>query len=72
MEANHLSKGDVVLVKSRRRKRGTPLVVVVDSDIVDDTVHFNKVARQNLRVRTGDKVTIRKIHDIEYVSTTSI
>jgi translation initiation factor IF-1 len=72
MEAYHLSPGDVVLVKSRRRKIGTPLVVLLDSDVTDDIVHFNKVAQRNLRVRTGDKVTIRTVPDIKYVSTTGL
>lgn len=62
MEKLQLFRGDAVLVKGKKRK-DTVLVVLADDDMEDGACRINRVARNNLRVRLGDLVTIHPCPD---------
>ncbi|CAO3685627.1 unnamed protein product [Umbelopsis ramanniana] len=65
MEALQLFKGDVALIKGKKR-RDTVLIVLADDDLEDNKVRINKVVRNNLRIRLGDVVSIHPCPDIKY------
>ncbi|KAG9066045.1 AAA ATPase cdc48 [Linnemannia hyalina] len=65
MEKLQFFRGDMVLVKGKKR-RDTVLIVLADDSIEDSKVRINKVVRQNLRVRLGDVVSLHTCTDIKY------
>lgn len=71
MEKLQLFRGDAVLVKGKKRK-DTVLVVLADDDMEDGACRINRVARNNLRVRLGDLVTIHPCPDIKFASRISV
>ncbi|KAG0377582.1 AAA ATPase cdc48, partial [Mortierella sp. AD032] len=65
MEKLQFFRGDMVLVKGKKR-RDTVLIVLADDSVEDSKVRINKVVRQNLRVRLGDVVSLHTCTDIKY------
>ncbi|KAF9900933.1 AAA ATPase cdc48 [Lobosporangium transversale] len=65
MERLQFFRGDMVLVKGKKR-RDTVLIVLADDSIEDSKVRINKVVRNNLRVRLGDVVSLHTCTDIKY------
>ncbi|KAF9431457.1 AAA ATPase cdc48 [Entomortierella beljakovae] len=65
MEKLQFFRGDMVLVKGKKR-RDTVLIVLADDSIEDSKIRINKVVRQNLRVRLGDVVSLHPCTDIKY------
>ncbi|KAF9436823.1 AAA ATPase cdc48 [Entomortierella beljakovae] len=65
MEKLQFFRGDMVLVKGKKR-RDTVLIILADDSIEDSKVRINKVVRQNLRVRLGDVVSLHPCSDIKY------
>ncbi|KAF9974863.1 AAA ATPase cdc48 [Actinomortierella ambigua] len=65
MEKLQFFRGDMVLVKGKKR-RDTVLIVLADDTVEDSKVRINKVVRQNLRVRLGDVVSLHTCTDIKY------
>lgn len=53
------------LVKGKKRK-DTVLIVIADEELEDGVARINRVARNNLRVRLGDVITIHPLPDIKY------
>ncbi|KAJ2716467.1 AAA ATPase cdc48 [Coemansia spiralis] len=60
-----LFRGDTILVKGKKRK-DTVLLVLPDEDCEDNKIRLNRVARNNLRTRLGDIVSIHALPDIQY------
>lgn len=67
VEKLELFRGDTVLVKGKKR-HDTVLIVLIDEELPDGVCRINRVARNNLRVRLGDLVTIHACPDIKYAS----
>ncbi|KAG0272153.1 AAA ATPase cdc48 [Linnemannia exigua] len=65
MEKLQFFRGDMVLVKGKKR-RDTVLIVLADDSVEESKVRINKVVRQNLRVRLGDVVSLHTCTDIKY------
>ncbi|KAF9570464.1 AAA ATPase cdc48 [Mortierella alpina] len=65
MERLQFFRGDMVLIKGKKR-RDTVLIVLADDSVEDSKVRINKVVRQNLRVRLGDVVSLHTCTDIKY------
>ncbi|KAF9289031.1 AAA ATPase cdc48, partial [Mortierella alpina] len=81
MEKLQFFRGDMLLVKGKKR-RDTVLIVLADDSVDDNKVRINKVkinfayttayvlraavVRQNLRVRLGDVVSLHSCPDIKY------
>ncbi|KAF8936545.1 transitional endoplasmic reticulum ATPase [Dissophora ornata] len=65
MEKLQFFRGDMVLVKGKKR-RDTVLIVLADDSVEDSKVRINKVVRNNLRVRLGDIVSLHTCTDIKY------
>ncbi|KAF9964568.1 AAA ATPase cdc48 [Mortierella alpina] len=65
MEKLQFFRGDMVLIKGKKR-RDTVLIVLADDSVEDSKVRINKVVRQNLRVRLGDVVSLHSCTDIKY------
>jgi Cell division protein 48 (CDC48), N-terminal domain len=49
-----------VLIKGKKRRQ-TVCVVLSDDDCPEGHIRMNKVARQNLRVRLGDVVSVHQV-----------
>lgn len=65
MEKLTLFRGDTILVKGKKR-RETVLILLSADEQEDHKIKLNKVARNNLRVRLGDVVSVHACHDIKY------
>ncbi|KAG0323594.1 AAA ATPase cdc48 [Dissophora globulifera] len=65
MEKLQFFRGDMVLVKGKKR-RDTVLIVLADDSVEDSKIRINKVVRNNLRVRLGDVVSLHTCTDIKY------
>ncbi|KAL9937119.1 hypothetical protein V8E36_004354 [Tilletia maclaganii] len=65
MEELGLFRGDTVLIRGKKR-RDTVLICLTDETTEDVKIRLNKVARNNLRVKLGDLVTVHSCHDIKY------
>lgn len=63
----NLFRGDIVVVKGKKRK-DTVLIVMLDAELADGVARLNRVARNNLRVRIGDVVTVHACADIKYAT----
>jgi hypothetical protein len=62
---NH-SAFELVLSSSGKKRRDTVLIVLSDDNIEDGKITMNKVARNNLRVKLGDIVSVHACNDIKY------
>ncbi|RPA77981.1 AAA ATPase [Ascobolus immersus RN42] len=71
METLQLFRGDTVLVKGKKRKQ-TVLLVLADDELDDSSARLNRVARNNLRVRHGDVISIHPCPDIKYAKRISV
>eukprot|EP00043_Microstomoeca_roanoka_P005056 m.53342 g.53342 ORF g.53342 m.53342 type:complete len:807 (+) comp12792_c0_seq1:318-2738(+) len=65
MDELGLFHGDVTLIKGKRKK-DTVCIALPDPTCQDDRVRLTRVARNNLRVRIGDVVSIQPFPDIPY------
>ncbi|KAK0526478.1 AAA ATPase cdc48 [Tilletia horrida] len=65
MEELGLFRGDTVLIRGKKR-RDTVLICLSEETTEDSKIRLNKVARNNLRVKLGDLVTVHACHDIKY------
>ncbi|KAM0864636.1 hypothetical protein ACQ4PT_043796 [Festuca glaucescens] len=65
MEELSIFKGDVVLLKGKRR-RTTGCIVVPDDTCEEHKLKINRVARSNLRVRIADVVSVHLCPDAKY------
>ncbi|KAI9504576.1 P-loop containing nucleoside triphosphate hydrolase protein [Coemansia spiralis] len=60
-----LFRGDVILVKGKKRK-DTVLIITSSEECEDNKIQLHRVARNNLRTRLGDIVSIHPLPDIKY------
>ena len=60
-----LFRGDTVLLKGRKR-RETVCIALSDDTCPNDRIRMNRVVRNNLRVRSGDVVSIQSCPDVKY------
>ncbi|KAJ1665085.1 AAA ATPase cdc48 [Coemansia sp. RSA 1813] len=58
-----LFRGDIILVKGKKRK-DTVLIILTSDDCDDNKIQLNRVARNNLRTRLGDIVSIHPLSNI--------
>ncbi|KZV61095.1 AAA ATPase [Peniophora sp. CONT] len=65
METLELFRGDTVIVRGKKRK-DTVLICVSSDDVEEGRIQLNKVARNNLRVKLGDLVSVHACNDIKY------
>merc|ERR1711988_1167336 len=65
LEELQLFRGDTVILKGKRRKE-TVAIVLADESCPDGHVQMNRVVRNNLRVRSGDVVSVNPLPDIKY------
>ncbi|XP_062510149.1 transitional endoplasmic reticulum ATPase-like isoform X2 [Corticium candelabrum] len=65
MDELQLFRGETVMLTAKIRLK-TVCIVMPDDSASDNYVRMNRVARQNLRVRLGDVVSIRACPDIKY------
>src|SRR5690348_11106714 len=65
MDELGLFRGDTILLRGKKR-RDTVLICLSDENTEDSKIRLNKVARNNLRVKLGDLVSIHACHDIKY------
>ncbi|ODV85968.1 hypothetical protein CANARDRAFT_7327 [[Candida] arabinofermentans NRRL YB-2248] len=71
MELLQLFRGDAALIKGKKRK-DTVLIVLADDDMEDGVCRINRVARNNLRVRLGDVVSIHPCPEIKFATRISV
>ncbi|CAF4112182.1 unnamed protein product [Rotaria sordida] len=65
MDELQLCRGDTVLLKGKKR-RETICIVVADNTCPNDHIRMNRVVLNNLRVRSGDIVSIQVCQDVKY------
>ncbi|RLN42506.1 hypothetical protein C2845_PM01G02720 [Panicum miliaceum] len=65
MEKLSIYRGDVVLLKGKRR-RDTVCVALPDEECGEGKILIGKVLRSNLRVRLADVVSVHPCHDAQY------
>ncbi|CAF1263614.1 unnamed protein product [Adineta steineri] len=65
MDDLHLFRGDTVLLKGKKR-RETICIVLADDNCSNERILMNRVVRNNLRVRSGDIVSIQACSDAKY------
>ena len=65
METLSLFRGDTIIVKGKKR-RDTVLICLSSDDVEEGRIQMNKVARNNLRVKLGDLVSVHQCLDIKY------
>ncbi|KAF7028778.1 hypothetical protein CFC21_040644 [Triticum aestivum] len=65
MEKLSIYKGDIVLLKGKRR-HNTVYVALPDDTCEGHKLRINKVARSNLRVRIADVVSVHLCHDAKF------
>ncbi|CAF4192845.1 unnamed protein product, partial [Rotaria sordida] len=65
MDELQLFRGDTVLLKGKKR-RETICIVLADDTCPNDHIRMNRVVRNNLRVRSGDIVSIQACQDVKY------
>ncbi|RLN18376.1 hypothetical protein C2845_PM02G37850 [Panicum miliaceum] len=65
MEKLSIYRGDVVLLKGKRR-RDTVCMALPDEECGEGKILIGKVARSNLRVRLADVVSVHPCHDARY------
>ena len=65
MDELNLFRGDTVLLKGKKRKE-TTCIVLLDDTVPPEKVRMNRVVRNNLRVRLGDVVALTECPDVKY------
>ncbi|CAF3940041.1 unnamed protein product [Rotaria sordida] len=65
MDELHLFRGDAVLLKGKKR-RETICTLLADNTCPNDHIRMNRVIRYNLRVRSGDIISIQVCQDVKY------
>jgi transitional endoplasmic reticulum ATPase len=65
MDELQLFRGDTVMLKGKKR-RETICIVLADDTCPNDRIRMNRVVRNNLRVRSGDVVSIQGCQDVKY------
>ncbi|CAF4601540.1 unnamed protein product, partial [Rotaria magnacalcarata] len=65
MDELQLMRGDTVTLKGKRR-RETICIVLADDTCQNDRIRMNRVVRNNLRVRSGDIISIQASTDVKY------
>lgn len=65
MDELGLFHGDVTLIKGKR-KQDTVCIALPDAACAEDKIRLTRVARNNLRVRIGDIVSLQPFADIPY------
>ncbi|CAF4005703.1 unnamed protein product, partial [Rotaria sp. Silwood1] len=60
-----LFRGDTVLLKGKKRHE-TICIILADDTCPNDYIRMNRVVRNNLRVRSGDIVSIQGCQDVKY------
>ncbi|CAF1575355.1 unnamed protein product [Rotaria magnacalcarata] len=65
MDELQLFRGDTVTLKGKKR-RETICIVLADDACPNDHIRMNRVVRNNLRVRSGDIVSIQACSDVKY------
>lgn len=65
MDELQLFRGDTVILKGKKR-RETVCIVLSDDGCPHDRIRMNRVVRNNLRVRSGDIVSVQACPDIKY------
>ncbi|KAK7354025.1 hypothetical protein VNO80_19481 [Phaseolus coccineus] len=65
MEKLQLYRGDIVLIKGKKR-RDTVCIVLVDEHCDEPKIRMNKVVRANLRVRLGDVVSVNQCPNVKF------
>ncbi|CAF0823596.1 unnamed protein product [Adineta steineri] len=65
MDELQLFRGDTVLLKGKKR-RETICIVLADDNCSNERILMNRVVRNNLRVRSGDIVSIQACSDAKY------
>ncbi|KAF8336192.1 P-loop containing nucleoside triphosphate hydrolase protein [Amanita rubescens] len=65
METLSLFRGDTIIVRGKKR-RDTVLICLSSDDVEEGRIQMNKVARNNLRVKLGDLVSVHQCLDIKY------
>ncbi|CAF1197457.1 unnamed protein product [Adineta steineri] len=65
MDELHLFRGDTVLLKGKKR-RETMCILLADDNCSYERILMNRVVKHNLRVRSGDIVSIQGCSDAEY------
>jgi transitional endoplasmic reticulum ATPase len=65
MDELQLYRGDTVLLKGKKR-RETICIVLADDTCPNDHIRMNRVVRNNLRVHSGDIVSIQGTQDVKY------
>lgn len=65
MDELQLFRGDTVMLKGKKR-RETICIVLADDTCPNDRIRMNRVVRNNLRVRSGDIVSIQGCQDVKY------
>ncbi|KAJ2388977.1 AAA ATPase cdc48, partial [Coemansia sp. RSA 2559] len=63
MDKLGLFRGDIILVKGKKRK-DTVLIVLPSEDCEDNKIQLHRVARNNIRTRLGDIVSIHPLPNI--------
>lgn len=65
MESLKIFRGDVVLIKGKKR-HDTVAIALGDDDTEEGRIRMNKGIRKNLRVRLGDVVSVHMAPDVPY------
>ncbi|KAG2329121.1 hypothetical protein Bca52824_000301 [Brassica carinata] len=65
MEKLQLFRGEVVLIKEKKRK-DTVCIALADDTCAEPKIRMNKVVRSNLRVRLGDVISLHQCPDVKY------
>ncbi|CAF0966878.1 unnamed protein product [Adineta ricciae] len=65
MDELQLFRGDTVLIKGKKR-RETICIVLADESCSNDRIRMNRVVRNNLRIRSGDIVSVQACQDVKY------
>jgi len=66
LEELELFQGDTVILKGKRKKETCAIILPSDSITDDCHIEMNRVVRNNLRVRSGDIISINPLTDIKY------
>ncbi|XP_065193955.1 transitional endoplasmic reticulum ATPase-like [Sycon ciliatum] len=66
MDELQLFRGDTVLIKGKKRRDTVCIVLSDEQATSSERIRMNRVVRQNLRVRTGDVVSVQPCPDVKY------
>lgn len=65
MTTLNLFRGDVVLIKGKR-KRDTVCIALTDDSCDENHIRMNKVVRKNLKIKLSDVVSVHAFPDTKY------